>query len=187
MPMKTEHTAAHGPAPHKIEVNLREISQLFNSMDPSPFQEKDLDQDAEEFIVSWAREYPRDEPVTLLIHVSQPSEGTDQALVKQAVQNYFAYRANMSRLEFKRLMRQGRTSMIIGVLFLTACLSISGLLGRVTTGFLKSVGHEGLFIMGWVAMWRPLEIFLYEWWPVRRLGLTYEKLSHMDVQVLTRK
>jgi hypothetical protein len=35
-------------------------------------------------------------------------------------------------------------------------------------------------------MWRPLEIFLYEWWPVRRLGLTYEKLSHMDVQVLTR-
>ncbi len=186
--MKTEHAAARGPAPHKIEVNLREISQLFNSMDPSPFQEKDLDQDAEEFIVSWAREYPRDEPVTLLIHVNQPIEGTEQAaLVKQAVQNYFAYRANLKRLEFKRLMRQGRTSLIIGVAFLMVCLSISGLLGRVTTGFLRSISHEGLFIMGWVAMWRPLEIFLYEWWPVRRLGLTYEKLSRMDVQVHTQK
>jgi hypothetical protein len=186
--MKTEHAGAHGPAPHKIEVNLREISQLFNSMDPSPFQEKDLDQDAEEFIVSWAREYPRHEPVTLLIHVSQPAEGADQAaLVKQAVQHYFAYRANLNRLEFKRMMRQGRTSLIIGVVFLTVCLSMSGLLGRVTTGFLQTIGREGLFIMGWVAMWRPLEIFLYEWWPLRRLGLTYEKLSRMEVQVLTRK
>ena len=186
--MKMEHAAADGPAPHKIEVNLREISQLFNSMDPSPFQEKDLDQDAEEFILSWAREYPRNEPVTLLIHISQPAEGTDQtALVKQAVQHYFAYRANLNRLEFKRMMRQGRTSLIIGVAFLMVCLLISGLLGRVATGFLQTVCREGLFIMGWVAMWRPLEIFLYEWWPVRRLGLTYEKLSHMEVKVIARK
>jgi hypothetical protein len=27
---------------------------------------------------------------------------------------------------------------------------------------------EGLLIIGWVAMWRPLEIFLYEWVPIRR-------------------
>jgi len=186
--MKWRHATVHHSAPHRIEVNLREISQLFNSMDPSPFQEKDLDQDAEEFIVSWAREYPRLDPVHLVIHVSQPLEGKDQpALVKQAVQHYFAYRANLSRLEFKRLMRQGRTSLIIGVAFLAACLSISGLLGSVATGFVRQIVREGLFIMGWVAMWRPLEIFLYEWWPVRRLGLTYEKLSRMEVEVLAKK
>ena len=40
--------------PHRIEIKLRNLNQLFNTMDPSPFLEKDLDADAEEFIVNWA-------------------------------------------------------------------------------------------------------------------------------------
>jgi hypothetical protein len=32
----------------KIEVNLNRLTQLFNSLDPSPFHERDLDQDAED-------------------------------------------------------------------------------------------------------------------------------------------
>jgi uncharacterized protein (DUF1330 family) len=39
-----------------IEVRIEEISQLFHSLDPFPFRERDLDQEAEEFIVGWARE-----------------------------------------------------------------------------------------------------------------------------------
>ena len=48
--------AAHAH-PHSISLKLRDMSQLFNSMDPSPFIEKDLDDDAEEFIVSWGRNF----------------------------------------------------------------------------------------------------------------------------------
>src|SRR3989442_6655319 len=55
-----------------IEVHVRELSQLFNSMDPSPFLDKDLDVDAEEFITGWARELPRDKPLALLVHLDQP-------------------------------------------------------------------------------------------------------------------
>jgi hypothetical protein len=39
---------------HTISLQLRDTNQLFNSMDPSPFIEKDLDDDAKEFIVSRA-------------------------------------------------------------------------------------------------------------------------------------
>mgnify|MGYP003392134273 CR=1 FL=1 len=39
-----------------IEVRIRELAQLFNSFDASPFHERDLDDDAENYIVSWARE-----------------------------------------------------------------------------------------------------------------------------------
>ena len=38
--------------------------------------------------------------------------------------------------------------------------------------------------MGWVAMWRPLEIFLYDWWPVRRLQVAYERLARMQTLVV---
>ena len=48
------------PPVHRIELRLREVAQLFNSMDPTPFHHKDLDPDAEEFIESWALEFPPD-------------------------------------------------------------------------------------------------------------------------------
>jgi hypothetical protein len=38
--------------------------------------------------------------------------------------------------------------------------------------------------MGWVAMWRPISIFLYEWWPIRDALLTYESLGVVDIEVL---
>jgi len=38
-----------------IEVNLEDLEQFFNTMDPSPFHEKDLEHDLEEFIVSCHR------------------------------------------------------------------------------------------------------------------------------------
>ena len=52
---------------HRIAISFKSIDQLFNSMDPSPFHEKDLDRNAEEFSMSWAQEFPRGEPVALNI------------------------------------------------------------------------------------------------------------------------
>jgi hypothetical protein len=143
---------------------LDTIEQLFNSMDPSPFHEKDLDHDAEEFIVSWAQEFPRRDPGSLLIHVNQlPAHGDAQRLVVTAVHNYFAYRAKLNRLEFRHLLKQGRTSLIIGLMFLGACLLTSELLLRQEPRSLSIIARESLTIAGWVAMWRPIRIFLYDW------------------------
>jgi hypothetical protein len=50
-----------------IEVRVAELRQLFNAIDPSPFRERDLDPRAEEFIVEWARELPRDAPLALRV------------------------------------------------------------------------------------------------------------------------
>ena len=51
------------------------------------------------------------------------------------------------------------------------------------TGAASDIVAEGMFIIGWVAMWRPLEIFLYEWVPIRGRCHTLEKLSKMQVVV----
>jgi hypothetical protein len=174
-------------APHRIEVFVDNINQLFNSMDPSPFPQKDLDQDAEEFIVSWAQEYPRRDPVELLVHVNQlPAHGDAQEIVETAVHNYFAYRAKLNRFDFRHLLKEGRTTLIIGLIFLGACLFTSQLLLRREQGTLSIIARESLTIAGWVAMWRPIRIFLYDWWPVLRRGRLYEKLSRMRVEVRKR-
>ena len=103
---KREHT------PRRIELNLREIGQLFNTMDPAPFPEKDLDGDAEEFILSWVREFPLDEPVVLVVHLNEfPADQNPQSVIEQGVHHYFAYRARMNQMEFRQLLKEGRQSL----------------------------------------------------------------------------
>jgi hypothetical protein len=156
-------------------------------MDPSPFHERDLDDDAEEFIVSWAQEFPRRDPVSLVIHVNQiPAQRDAQHLVETAVHHYFAYRARLKTLELRHLLKEGRTSLLIGLVFLGTCLVASELLRRQEPRSLFMVARQGLIIAGWVAMWRPMEIFLYEWWPLLRKGRLYQKLSRMHVELRKR-
>ena len=167
---------------HRIEIRLRTIDQLFNSMDPSPFHEKDLDHDAEEFMVSWVQEYHRHDPVSLMIHVETLPEGGDPKVeVEKAVRNYFAYRAKLNRREFKHIMKQGRMSLLIGLTFLTICLLMGNLITHSADAPLSSLLREAFLIAGWVAMWRPMQIYLYEWWPLRRRGQIFEKMSRMAV------
>lgn len=190
-PLRRKHRAVGSPAlaqqmpgARHIELNLRDINQLFNTMDPSPFHEKDLDDDAAEFILSWAQEFHRREPVDLIVHLEKLPEGQDaKRLVGEAVRNYFAYRARLNELEFKRLMKQGRMSLLVGLSFLGLCLLIIELLLMNRPGALPNFFAQSLTIAGWVAMWRPMEIYLYSWWPLRRRGKIFDKLSRMPIEV----
>jgi hypothetical protein len=53
----------------------------------------------------------------------------------------------------------------------------------VSQGTWSQVAAEGLLIMGWVAMWRPIQTFLYDWWPIRRTCDIYAKLATLPVEL----
>jgi hypothetical protein len=172
-----------------IEVHVRELSQLFNSMDPSPFLDKDLDVDAEEFITGWAREIPREKPLALLVHLDQPVVPSREGpYVRDAVHSYFNHRAEMTGQQLRELLRVGRTSLVIGLAFLATCLLIGDWITKLLPdGQIAQIAREGLTIAGWVAMWRPMEIFLYSWWPILRERRTYDRLSQMPVRIACEK
>jgi len=153
-------------------------------MDPSPFLDRDLDHDAEEFIVSWARELPKGNRFELIIHLATTPEAEKTADVEGAVQHYFASRAEIKRREFRLLLRRGHVSLTIGLLFLAVCLLASGFAGRLGHASAAEIVREGLIIVGWVAMWRPLETYLYDWWPVRYEWLILRKLARMHVRLI---
>jgi hypothetical protein len=171
--------------PHRIQVRLRELAQLFNSMDSSPFNERDLDGDAEEFIVSWASELAPARELELVIHLTEAPPPRRAASVEDAVRHFFRERAGMKRLEVRKLLRQGRVSLIVGIVFLLICLTLGQVVGSLSSGAVARTAQEGLTIVGWVAMWRPLQIHLYEWWPLRDEWRILERLSRMKVTVET--
>ena len=43
--------------------------------------------------------------------------------------------------------------------------------------------RESLTIGGWVSMWRPLEVFLYDWWPIRNEARLSDRLAAMPVRI----
>ncbi|HJT81337.1 MAG TPA: hypothetical protein VJ719_09085 [Chthoniobacterales bacterium] len=176
-------TAAPETRSRNIELELRDFTQLFNPIDSSPFENKDLNPDVEEFIVGSAEEYPPNEALTLRIYLGEwPTEDPTELLC-HAVHNYFSYRARLNRLGFRRLMKRGRISLLIGLMFLAVCLLSSRLLLGEHEGTWATIIRESLSIAGWVGMWRPIEIYFYDWWPLRRRGRIYEKLSRMPVKV----
>ena len=171
-------------APNFILLRLRELSQLFNSMDPSPFIERDLDADAEEYIMSWARELPARRPLELVIHLAQTPRPRQLAGVENAVRRYFATREQFKHREFGQLMRRMRLSLIVGLVFLAACLLLGQLIEKADSGSAARILTEGLTIVGWVAMWRPLEIALYDWWPLLEDQRRLRRLAQMRVRIV---
>lgn len=166
-----------------IELRLESLRQLFNVFDPSPFHRKDLDRDAEDYIVGALRELgPM--PARLVLHLPVAEAATEEALgLGGAVRNFFAFQAQITARDLRLELRRGRDSLLIGLGFLAACLLLRQVALAAGTGTFPEIAAEGLLIAGWVALWRPLEIYLYDWWPYRRRLKVYRRLAEIDVEV----
>jgi hypothetical protein len=169
---------------HRLELRLRELAQFFNSLDPAPFLDRDLAREAEEYIESWAMEHPPGSRLHISVHLQKlPTEPDPEQLITEAIHHYFAYKTELARRDLRRLLSQGRESLLIGLAFLGACLLAANAIDRYASGALLKFGHESLTIVGWVAMWRPIQIFLYDWWPIRRRQRVLDALAHAQVRV----
>lgn len=169
-----------------IQVRIQTIGQLFHTLDPLPFRERDLDAAVEEYVVGWAGEMPTRAPISIVVRLPANEAGHEDAReIEAAVRNYFAYRAEVVGWELRDLFRMGRVSLAIGLAVLAACIligrSAGGLLGA---GYIRRFFDEGLIILGWVANWRPVEIFLYDWWPIVRRRRLYRRLAAASVRVV---
>lgn len=174
------------PAPiHRLSLRVREITQLFNSMDPTPFLNKDLDSEAEAFIETWASEFAPGSSFQITIHIEQwPANGDPSEVLKGAIHNHFSYKAERARITLKNFLRQGRLSLLIGLVFVSLCLVAADAIGNFGTNTGLTIARESLTIVGWVAMWHPLQIFLYDWWPLLRRVRLYENLSNAHILII---
>lgn len=134
--------------------------------------------------VESADEFPLSAPLTLIVYLPADQLATVQsAEVAQSIHNDFEYRLHETRRRLRLFFRDGRVALGIGLAFLFACIVLRQIVMAAGAGTIADIVAEGLLIVGWVAMWRPLEIFLYEWWPMRRRARVFAKLARMPVVV----
>jgi hypothetical protein len=168
--------------PGVIQVRVGELRQLFNAIDPSPFQERDLDPDFEEFIVGWAQEYAPERPLRIEIRFDREFPGrSERDQISSAVRGHFEREAQLRKLRLRRTIREGRLSLLIGVLVLAVCIGGASFLPSLQLGPVGETISESLSIAGWVAMWHPMEILLYGLWPRFRELKLLRRLGNADV------
>jgi hypothetical protein len=168
---------------HVIDVSAGSVAQLFSGLDPAPFRHKDLDPEVDAYILSALREIGDPRHAKLVFHLpADEAACTAGQNLGAAVHNYFAYREWVARDDLRRLLRTGAVSLVIGLAFLFTCLVIRQVLVS-DEGAMSRVLDEGLLIVGWVALWKPLEVALYDWWPLWRIARRNRTLKDMSVEV----
>jgi len=166
-----------------IMVRLNRLSQLFNSFDPSPFKEKDLDDNAEDYIVGWVRDIgDRDFRICVALPPKE-AEGVKDGDIANAIHNHFDYKVKNEQRQLRLQFRRGRYELLIGLAFLAICLSLRALVAQMLAPPLEPIVGESLLIVGWVAMWGPLDVFLYGWWPIVERSRLYRRLAQAPIEV----
>jgi len=168
-----------------IEIKLNSIIQLFNSFDPAPFYEKEIDTAAEHYIVDTVRDFPVKTKFKILIYLPPALVGSEEAQkIIPAIHTHFHYRMLVADRKFRSKLRFGRISLLIGISFLAVALVARQLVADMDNHFLSQLLSDSMLIIGWAAMWEPITVLLYELWPIIRSRKIYEKISTMEIEIL---
>jgi hypothetical protein len=166
-----------------IEIRLNNLDQFFNNLDPSPFHDKDIDDDAEKYIFDSVRAFPLKIPLKLVFYLPLEHHLKASKILPYAIENYFDFRTKMATNDLISTLYEGRIALLLGTLFLIICIGTRAALGFIADKPFGSILLEGLSIIGWVAMWRPIQIFLYDWWSLYRKRRIFEKIRDMPISI----
>lgn len=164
-----------------IEVRIRTLAQLFDSLDPSPFHERGLDRAADKYIIECAGEFPPDAALELMIHAPEAVR-PHIADATQAIHAHYSLARSQADRRNRRRMRAGRIALMIGAGVMIASLAMRALLGDWITTPVGQVVGEGLLILSWVVLWRPAELLLFERWENRHERQVLARLSNVPVE-----
>ena len=164
-----------------VELRLDRISRLYNSLDPAPFHEKELETAADDYIVGSAEDAGR--PIRLVVMLPEAELARSEAgQIPVSIRHHFELRRDSERRLLRGMWWRGRMALLIGVGFLAVCLFARSVL-LTSSSALAHIVAEGLLIVGWVAMWGPLDIFLYGWWPIWSRYKLFDRLTRLDVEM----
>src|SRR3954462_4700337 len=121
-----------GSADPVVRISLQSPEQLFNSIDPSPFRERDLDEAAERFILNWARDVIPASGLKLEVKLENPKELADcREQITQAVHEQFRRRSETVSRELRDLHWRGRIRAGVGTAFLAPTVLAGDLISRL--------------------------------------------------------
>ncbi|NUN06922.1 MAG: hypothetical protein HUU57_14315 [Bdellovibrio sp.] len=167
-----------------IDVRVRTTQQLFDARDPSPFRERDLDDDFVEYLLACVAEHPLKANLKIVLHIEEKPASLDSATINQSIQRYFLYQANLTRGTLRAFLKRAQLFLVIGLATLFICLTIAQTIRKYSSDNLLLILSEGVVIFGWVSLWKPIELMMFDWIPILEKSRILKKISSTEIDTI---
>jgi hypothetical protein len=171
---------------NEIKLYLNEITHLFTPPDFDPFAHQPVFVSGLEAAANEIKMANRRSEHRLVLYL--PAETITPELeqtIRQALDHYCSYKLEESRREVTLLRWEGFEALQTGLIFMAVCLFISLYVSKQETipEYLQTFVGQGLSVVGWVSMWKPIDIFLYQWWPHWQSRFVYDKIKRAELVI----
>ncbi len=170
-----------------VVVVLERVEDLFTAASFAPLQGRFEPRSGMEQVLDQVavRRLRPAEPLHLQLTLRQPPEVTDDA-IRTALRGYCEAVIIDRQLDLQRIRRNGRNALLLGLGFLAACMALSTAASAATIlpEFIRRLFGEGLVIAGWVGLWRPIEVMLFDTRPPEHDIRLHRAIAAAEIEVL---
>jgi hypothetical protein len=103
--------------------------------------------------------------------------------IREAIRSYFAYRIDLLRTDLKRFLKRAQIFLAIGLIILAVCLGLAQSLTVPNPPGAIGILREGLVIFGWVSIWKPIELILFDWYPLLETIRFHKNLLGTEIDI----
>ncbi len=167
-----------------IELKVSSLEDMFDEHDPSPYMIRDLDTSITEYIMGCVLEINPEFVGKIRVYTEDFFDLDKQDIFAKSIKDFFALKAHMEKVQLKQVFKRGLVSLAIGLGFLLSAIMASFYIQSKSPEFWTAFLKEGLHLLGWVSMWKPINLFLYDWWhPLQDLK-SYQALAKVDIEIV---
>ena len=169
---------------YDFTLHLDNLGQFFSVPEPDPFVPHARFDPGIDTIIGELKPKAliRQVRTTIVLPPNQIKPDAETQL-REALVQYCRHRIRQNRQDLISLRWQGIKALQNGLIFLGTCLLLSTLFenAEALQDWVRRLGSEGFLIAGWVSLWHPIEILLYEWWPFSRQIHMHESIMRMEI------
>lgn len=178
------------PASRTVRIRLETLRYLFDNPTVDPLTGSydglsGVDHLALALKRHWGSNTPEVKSVEWVVPREEATE-QNQAAIQSAIQGWCSAQAAITENALLVMAKERRHAWQVGGLFFAACFIVSAALDRAHA--LSELGgallSESFIIAGWVSIWYPINLTLYEWWPLRRRLKLLEGTARLNVKLL---
>ena len=150
-----------------IELRISHPAQFYNLLDPAPNDKKEINHATESYIINSLEDMPNDKhssaKIVLYLEQTLYDDEKIRTDMEQAIHSHFALKLCSANQKYKLSMNKGRRYLARGLIFLIICLILSSVVTSIynQNDIIYAIG-QSFVVIGWVALWRPVEFYLYD-------------------------
>lgn len=163
-----------------VDVRVPIVDRLFDNRDPAPFRQRDLDPALVEYLVGAAHDVARLGDLRLVFWIDGAFVPED---VERGVRSHFAYELDRGSRRRREQVSTGWIALLIAAVLVVALVGLSQVVARIVPGTLGAGLKEALVISGWVLLWRPVELLIYDGIPWRRERRALRALHRATIEI----